>query len=112
VRAVNSHSAPLAISFRVSRISRGRCADERAEKVARLDAMRRVVRAGINATRLGVIGAEIARRGFLADHGALAAGMIGIVGLHRERMQIDVSVRAILRAKAAADAPILDDHFK
>jgi len=49
---------------------------------------------------------------FLLDRGFLAAGMIGIFGQNFERVQIDVSVRAIARAEPAADAPILDDDFE
>ena len=32
--------------------------------------------------------------------------------LHRERMHVDIAVRAVLGAQAAADAPVLDDHFQ
>src|SRR5947209_226897 len=63
--------------------------------------MRRVVRTRINAAWLGEIRAEITRRRFLPHLSA-----------RFERMQRNVAVGTIFRAQAAADAPILDDHFK
>ena len=50
-----------------------------AEKFVRFHAMRGVVRAGIHATGLGKIGAQIAGSGFLLDHGHLAARVHRIV---------------------------------
>ncbi len=74
--------------------------------------MRGVVRAGVNATRFFQVRAEVAGSCFLLDDGFFASGARGIVNHHFERMQIDVAVRTILRAKAAPDAPILDDDFE
>ena len=48
----------------------------------------------------------------MLDDGFFAAGAPGILDHHFERMQINVAVRTILRAKAAADAPIFDDNFE
>ena len=38
--------------------------------------------------------------------------MRGIVEFHRERMQVDVAVGAVVRAQAAADAPVFDDDLE
>ena len=38
--------------------------------------------------------------------------MRGIVEFDRERMQVDIPVGAVVRAEAAADAPVLDDDFE
>src|SRR5215472_13389650 len=56
--------------------------------------------------------AKIAGRGLLPDGCLLAARALWIVHHHFERMKIDVSIRAILRAQPATDAPILDDDFQ
>ncbi len=77
-----------------------------------IDAMRRVVRARVNATWFFQVRAEIARCGFLLNDGFFAASVLGIVGHHFERKQIDVAVGAIARTKASANAPILDDHLE
>ena len=82
------------------------------EKLARLDAMRGVVRAGVDAAGFFEVCAEVARSGFLLDGGFFAAGMLGIFGQDLEGMKIDVAVRTVARAKAAADAPIFDDDFQ
>ena len=74
--------------------------------------MRGVVRASIDATGLFQVRAQIARSRFLLDDSFFAAGSLRIVDHHFERVQIDIAVGAILRAKAAADAPILDDDFE
>src|SRR5580698_4902023 len=66
------------------------------EKLVGVHAMRRVVRAGVYATGLGVIAAEVAGGRFLLrDLGALARRS----GLrHLERMNRDVAVRAVVGA--------------
>src|SRR6266478_4453599 len=94
------------ISFRVA------LAEHVGKKCARVDAVRRVMRTRVHAARLFQVCAQIARRSFLLDSCFLAAGALGIVDHHFERMQVDVAVGTILRAEAAADAPILDDDFE
>ena len=71
-----------------------------------------IVRTCVNATRLRQVGAQIAGSGFLFYDRFGAAGMIGIFVHHLERMQIDIAVRTVACAQAAADAPILDDDFE
>src|SRR5687768_3109441 len=93
-------------------ISIGRPSLGDSEELQRLDAMERVVRAGIHARGLRVVAAEIARRGLLADHRLAPAGVLGILALHGERVQVDVAVRALVGAEAAADAPVLDDDLE
>src|SRR5579863_9066685 len=56
--------------------------------------------------------AEIARSGLLFDDCFFATRTIRIVGHNFERMQIDISIRTVERAKPAADAPIFDDDFE
>jgi hypothetical protein len=82
------------------------------KKSARVDAMRGVMRARVHATWLFQMRAQIARGSFLFNRCLLSARALGIVDHHFERMQIDVAVGTILRAEAAADAPILDDDFE
>ncbi len=74
--------------------------------------MRRVVRACVHATWFGMVVAQVARRCFRARRRNLASGMRGIVEFDRERMQVDISVGAVVGAEAAADAPVLDDDFE
>src|SRR5207302_10310947 len=74
--------------------------------------MRRIVRARINATGLLQVCAEIARSGFHLHNGFLAAWPIGILGHHFKRMQIDVAVRTIPRAKSATDTPVFNEDFE
>jgi len=71
-----------------------------------------IMRASVDATGFFQIGAEIAARSFLLDGGFLAAGVLRVVGHDFERMQIDVAVRAVAGAKAAADAPVFNDDFE
>ena len=82
------------------------------------------MRTGINATRDGELGAEIARvrlvgrRFFLLDlhrrrnirvrRFHLGPDFLG----HFERVHVDVAVRAKLRAFPATDAPVLDDDLE
>ena len=87
-------------------------AERSCKEIARLDAMRRVVRARVNTTGFRMFGAKIAGRGFFLHDSLFLPGMLVVLSLRRERMHIDVPVRAIFRAEAAADAPILDDHLK
>src|ERR1700686_2798525 len=91
---------------------RGARAEHVGEKCAGIDTVRGVVRTGVNATRFFQVRAEIARSSFLLDRRLLAASSLRIVNHHFEGVQIDVAVRTILRAEAAADAPILDDDFE
>ncbi len=74
--------------------------------------MRGVVRTSINAAWFFQVRAEIARSRFLLDRCFLVSGPLRIVNHHFEWVQINIAVRAILRAKAAANAPILDDNFE
>src|SRR3974390_3186202 len=87
-------------------------AENLSKERAWVHAMCRVVRAGIDATRLFQVRAKIAGRGFLFDDGFLPPHLLGIVGHHFEGMKVDVAVGTITRAKAAADAPVFDDHFE
>src|SRR5260221_723961 len=96
--------APFRISYSLPQSSR--------EEITRLDAMRRVVRTCIDATGFRLLGAEIAGgRLFLHDR-LFVPRMFMIVGLRGERVQIDISVRAIFGAQSAAYAPILDDDLE
>src|SRR5713226_3418432 len=91
---------------------RGALAEHVGEKCARIDAMRGIVRTGVNATRFFQVRAEIARSSFLLDRHFFSAGPLRIGNHHFKWMQIDVAVRTILCAEAAADAPIFDDDFE
>ncbi len=71
-----------------------------------------IVRAGVDAARFGLFLAQIARGRLFLDHCLVVSGMFMIVGLRRKGMDVDISIRAIFRAQAAADAPILDDDFE
>src|ERR1700733_6536087 len=82
-----------------------------AEEFVRLHAMRRVVRAGIHAAGLGQVRTQIARSRLLLYDGYLPPNVHRIIFEYRERMHIDISIRAVFLAQAASDAPILDDHF-
>ena len=90
----------------------GALAEHGGEKGARVDAMGGVVRAGVDAAWFLQVRAEIAGRGFLFDDGFLVSWVLGIGGENLKWMQIDVAVRAIARAEAAADAPVFDDDFE
>src|SRR6266852_1845388 len=87
-------------------------AEHLGEKCARVDSMRGVVRAGVNAAWFFQVRAKIARRRFLLDGRLLAPGPLRIVDHHFKWMQIDIAVGTILRAEAAADTPVLDDNFE
>ena len=75
-----------------------------------------VVRAGVDATGLRMFGAKIAGGRLFLNDGLFLSGMLVVSilvwRLRREGMHVDVSVRAIFRAEAAADAPILDNDFQ
>ena len=81
------------------------------EEHRRIDAVRSIVRTGIDATGLRVLGTEIAARSFQPGARYHAARLRGVVDLHRERMHINVAVWTIAGALAAADAPILDNDL-
>src|SRR5260370_2878774 len=91
---------------------RGTLAEHLGEKGARVHTVCGVVGAGINTTGLFQVRAQIARSRFLLDDSFFEPGSFRIVDHHFERMQMDIAVGAILRAKAAPDAPILDDDFE
>ena len=74
--------------------------------------MRCIVRACVNATGLFQVCAEIAGGGLLFHNGFFATGPFWIVGHHFEGVKVDVPVRAIERAKPAADTPIFDNDFQ
>src|SRR5467141_187627 len=90
----------------------GALAEHIGEKRARVNAMRGVVRTSINAAWFFQVRAEIARSRFLLDRCFLVSGPPRFVNHHFEWVQINIAVRAILRAKAAANAPIFDDDFE
>src|SRR5579863_1668305 len=71
-----------------------------------------VMRAGIHATRLGLIEAEIARCGFYLYAGNPPSRIREIVHFDGERMHIDVSVRTIVGTLTTANTPVLDNHFE
>src|SRR5205814_5707578 len=82
------------------------------EELQGLDAMQRIVRARVHAGRLGVVTAEVAGGGLLAHHRLAHPRLLGILGVHHERMEVDVAVRALVGAQATADAPVLDDDLQ
>ena len=102
---------PIRVAFRPFSF-RGSLAEHIGKKCARVDAVRGIVRTSVDAAWFFQMRAEIARSSFLLDHRLLAASSFRIVNHHFEWVQIDVAVRTILRAEAAADAPILDDDFE
>src|SRR5712692_9310121 len=72
-------------------------AEHLGEKCARVESMRGVVRAGVNAAWFFQVRAKIARRRFLLDGRLLAPGSLRIVDQHFKWMQIDIAVGTILR---------------
>ena len=74
--------------------------------------MCRIMRAGIDATGFLMVVTQIARSCFYARAGDLASWHYRVVEFHRKRVQIDVAIRAIARAEAAADAPVFDNNFQ
>src|SRR5436190_24282920 len=99
-------------------MSQGRCVrsmriwaprNQMPEEFIRIHAVRGIMRTGIDTARLGVFGAKIAGRGLLLGHDRALACRIGILDIDFERMQRDVAIGAVLRAKPAADTPVLND---
>src|SRR5215470_14833221 len=90
----------------------GGLAEHLPKELARIYAVRSVVRAGVDTTWLFQVRAKVAGSGFLLDHGFLATRTFRIVGEDFEWVQVDIAVGAITRAQAAADAPVLDDDFQ
>jgi hypothetical protein len=82
------------------------------KEFSRIHAMRRIVRTGIDATRLGILGTQIARSSFLLHHRLFVAGRCRIFRHHVKRMNVDISIGAILGAQPTSNAPILDNHFE
>src|SRR5580700_4752213 len=80
------------------------------EKFIGIHAMRRVMRAGVYATRFSVVGAQIAGRSLIPDNFSPAAGPIALG--NAEWVKSDVAVRAIAGAQAATNTPVFDDHLK
>src|SRR6266404_10005398 len=74
--------------------------------------MRGIMRTRIYTTRLLQMRTKIARSRLLLDRGLLPPRVFRVIGHYLERMQIDISIRAIPRAQSATDAPILDNHFQ
>ena len=74
--------------------------------------MCRIVRARVHAARFSVIVTQVARCRLHPHAGDLSARVSGVVGLDRERMQVDVPVRTVVGAQAAANAPVLDDDLE
>ena len=71
-----------------------------------------IVRARIHTTGFCLLGAEIAGGRLLLDHSFFLSRMFMVIGLRGKRMHIDIAVRAILSAQAAADAPVFNDDLK
>src|SRR5215475_8412346 len=82
------------------------------EELGRLDALERVVRAGVHAGRLVVLPAQVAGGGLLAHHRLLPARLLGILALHQKGVEVDVAVWALGGAQSTADAPVLDDDLE
>src|SRR2546423_6933681 len=85
--------------------------EHRPEERERLDAVRGVVRTGVDAARLGVLHAEIAAGRLLLRGRNHARRPLRIRHLDGERVEVEIAVRAVSYAQAAADTPILDDDF-
>src|SRR5579859_4902838 len=82
------------------------------EEVAGLHPMRGVMGTGIDTAGFGMILAKVAGGRLFLHHGFFLAGMLVVIGLGRKGMQVDIAVRAIFRAQAAADAPVFDDDLE
>src|SRR5580693_6068692 len=78
----------------------------------RVHAVRRIVRARVNAARLLQMRAQIAGGSLLLYYRFLFPRALQVFDHHFERMQINISVRAVPRAQPAADAPILNNYFQ
>jgi hypothetical protein len=82
------------------------------EEFVRIHTMSGIMRTGVDAAWLGVLGAKIAGRGLLLGNHRAVARRIGILDIHFERMQCDVAIRAILGAQPTSDAPVFNDDFE
>src|SRR6202040_2095038 len=82
------------------------------KEFSRLHSVSRVVRTSVDAAWLRKVGTKIARRRLLLHHGLLPGLRVGQIRRYVERMHVDIAVRAIFSAEAAADAPIFDDYFQ
>src|SRR5215469_2559776 len=87
-------------------------ADHCSKELFWVDTMRSIVRTSVDAAWFFQVRAKIARRSFLLDDRFLATRIFRVVGKHFKRMQVDIAVGAIARAKPAADAPIFDNDFE
>ena len=74
--------------------------------------MRRIMRTCVDTTGFGMIVAEVAGRSLDAGACDFPARVGGIVEFDGEWVEIDVAVRTVIGAEAAADAPIFDDDFE
>src|SRR5580692_5062376 len=83
-----------------------------AKKFQRVHAMGGIMRAGVHATRLFMIQAEITRCRLHLDAGNPLSRIGNIINLDWERMHIDISIRTVVGALAAADTPVLNNHFE
>src|SRR5579884_130739 len=86
--------------------------DQCGKELARIDAMGCIVRTSINAARLFLVGAEITGRGLGANFSDFAAGLREVIDCNLERMHVDVSIRTVIRAETATDAPVFNDDFQ
>src|SRR5512138_570982 len=82
------------------------------EELARIYAMRRVVRTRVHTVRLVILGTQVAGGGLGFDFGDLASQAGGVLGGDIERLHVDVAVGAVVGAQAAADAPVFDDDLQ
>ena len=71
-----------------------------------------VMRAGIDAAGFGVVMTQVTRCSFYVHAGDLPARMSGIVQFDGKRVKIDIAIRAVVGAQAAANTPVLDDDFE
>src|SRR5690349_1595397 len=85
-------------SMRMALLRNGLAGDHVFEKLIRIHAMRRIVRAGVNAAGFGVVCAEIARCCLLFGYHGSLTRRIGTIDVHLERVQRDVAIGAVLCA--------------
>ena len=74
--------------------------------------MRRIVWACVNTTGFRLRSTKVARSRLLLNNRFFLPRIFMIVGLRRERVEIDIPIGTIFRAETAADAPVFDDDFK
>src|SRR5580704_12179566 len=89
-----------------------RLLQQASKEFSRFHSVSRVVRTSVHAAWLRKIGTKVARRRFLLDRGFFLALLVGQIRRYVERVHVDIAVRAIFSAEAAADAPIFDDYFQ